>query len=250
MTPLYETLPIEFDCARRTSGDVGTELLRRFDALRPLQTLVLATPDEPTPLLQRLQSERTGLFEWASLQAGPPWRIEIACRAAGAGDPVKITEAIEWDHDRLDRLECTAFDAWGAGDSASAEAAFALFAHGLRHHIGFEEALLFPEYERRNRTAGASGPTAALRAEHRQILALVAAIELAIRSDVVPVPLLRSHLRDVLRDHNRTEEGTLYSITDSVLTPGQAEDLVRRIQKYDDRRSRGVGPAIALLPAQ
>ncbi len=79
-----------------------------------------------------------------------------------------------------------------------------------------------------------------LRTEHRQILALVAAIELAIRSDVVPVHLLRSHLRDVLRDHNRKEEETLYPVTDSVLTPGQAEDLVRRIQKYDDQRSSGV----------
>lgn len=239
MTAMYETLPIEFDCARCTSGDRGAELLRRFDALRPLQTFVLATADEPTPLLQRLQAERTGLFEWASLQAGPPWRIEIARRAPRPGDSSKITEAIEWDHDRLDRLERTAFDAWGAGDSASAEAAFALFAHGLRRHIGFEEALLFPEFERRNGNVPESGATAALRTEHRQILALVAAIELAIRSDVVPVPLLRTHLRDVLRAHNRNEEQVLYPATDNMLTPGEREELVRRIQSVGCTISTG-----------
>src|SRR6266568_3912361 len=124
MTAMYETLPDEFDCARCKSSDIEAELLRRFDSLRPLQTFVLVTTNEPTRLLQRLQAERTGLFEWASLQAGPPWRIEIARRPAWPGDSSKITEAIEWDHDRLDRLERTAFDAWGAGDSASAEATF------------------------------------------------------------------------------------------------------------------------------
>jgi len=233
MIPTYESVPAEFDCARCAPGDRGADLLHCFDALRPLQTFVLVTADEPTPLLLRLQEERRGLFEWASLQAGPPvWRIEIARRAMRPGEPLKITETIEWDHDRLDRLERTAFDAWGAGDSASAEAAFALFAHGLRRHIGFEEALLFPEFERRNGIAPDSGPTATMRTEHRQILALLAAIELAIRSEAVPAQLLRSHLRDVLRAHNRNEEETLYPVTDSVLTPGQREELVRRIQVY------------------
>lgn len=235
MTPVYETVPVEFDCARYTSRDVGAELLRCFDVLRPLQTFVLVTTDDPTPLLEHLQAERSGLFEWASLQAGPPWRIEIARRDAQPGDSSMITSVIEWDHDRLDRLERTAFDAWGAGDSEMAEAAFALFAHGLRRHIGFEEALLFPEFERRNVIAFGSGPTAAMREEHRQILALVAAIELSIRSDIVPVPLLRSHLRDVLNAHNRGEEQILYPVTDSMLTPGQREDLVQRMQAYEQR---------------
>ena len=238
MIPTFETVPDELDFARYVPGERGAELLRRFDALQPLQSFVLVTPEEPTSLLQRLQQERRGLFQWASLEAGPPvWRIEIARRAARAGEPVKITEAVEWDHDRLDRLERTAFDAWGAGDSASAEAAFALFAHGLRRHIGFEEALLFPEFERRNRGDANSGPTAALRAEHRQILALLSSIELTIRTDAVPVHLLRSHLRDVLSDHNRKEEETLYPVTDSVLTESQRDDLMRRVQLFHSGRT-------------
>jgi uncharacterized protein (DUF2249 family) len=232
---MYETLPVAFDTAQCVSSDKGAELIRRFDALRPLQTFVLVTPEEPSSLLRRLQEERSDLFQWASLDAGPPvWRIEIARRVARPGEPLKITEAIEWDHDRLDRLERTAFDAWGAGDSASAEAAFSLFAHGVRRHIGFEEALLFPEHERRNPGPSGSAPIAALRTEHRQILALVAAIELAIRSHAVPVDLLRRHLRDVLRAHNRNEEDTLYPVTDSALTASQREGLLRRIQIYPE----------------
>jgi len=106
MIPTFETVPVEFDCARCTSGDCGAELLRQFDALRPLQAFVLVAAEDPTPLLQRLHEERGGLFEWASLEAGPPtWRIEIARRDSCPGQAREITEALEWDHDRLDRLE-------------------------------------------------------------------------------------------------------------------------------------------------
>src|SRR5262249_9219512 len=83
-------------------------------------------------------------------------------RERPAGDPREISDAIEWDHDRLDRLESTAFDAWGAGDAIAAETAFRMFAHGLRRHIAVEEALLFPEFERRTGLAPKDGPTGTL----------------------------------------------------------------------------------------
>jgi uncharacterized protein (DUF2249 family) len=136
----------EFDCTRCVPGECGSDLLRRFDALRPLQAFVLAATEDPAPLLARLQVERPGLFEWSPLQEGPPaWRIEIARRQSRPGEARAITEALEWDHDRLDRLERMAFDAWAAGDLREAEGAFVLFAHGLRRHIGFEEEeVLYP----------------------------------------------------------------------------------------------------------
>lgn len=233
MIPIFETVPAEFDCARCVRGECGTDLLRRFDALRPLQAFVLAATEDPAPLLARLQAERPGLFEWSPLEEGPPaWRIEIARRQSRPGEARAITEALECDHDRLDRLERMAFDAWAAGDLREAEGAFALFAHGLRRHIGFEEALIFPEFERRTGVAPGSGPTMTMRTEHREILALVAALELAIESDVASVGLLRQHLQDILRSHNRKEEAVLYPVTDSVLTRGQRDDLMRRVQLF------------------
>jgi uncharacterized protein (DUF2249 family) len=228
-----ETVPVELECARSMSELCGAALLRRFDTLRPLQAFVLVTGDDPTPLLKHLQEERHGLFEWSSLQAGPStWRIEIARRAEGADEAFQITDAIEWDHDRLHRLERTAFDAWAAGDSGAAEAAFALFAHGLRRHIGFEEALLFPEFERRNRADPDSGPTGNLRTEHREILAVVAAIELAMRSDAVPLHLLRRHLQELLLAHSRYEERLLYPAADQMFSPAERDDLIRRVQLF------------------
>src|SRR5262245_44793870 len=232
MSPIFEAVPSEFDASACPPEEREAALLRRFDALHPLQTLVLLSAEDPTTLLQWLQAERPCLFEWASLEAGPRWRIEIARREPPAGDPREVSDAIEWDHDRLDRLESTAFDAWGAGDAVAAEAAFRMFAHGLRRHIGYEESLLFPEFERRTGLAPNDGPTATLRDEHREALALVAAIELAIQDGAVPAPLVRSHLQDVLRVHHRREEEPLYPVTDSSLTREQRDDLVRRVQRF------------------
>ena len=198
MNPPFESLPVEFDCTACPPRDRGVELLRRFDDLRPLQTLVLVSAEDPAALLRRLQEERPALFEWASLEAGPRWRIEIARRDAREGEPREITDAIEWDHDRLDRLERTACDAWGAGDSVAAEESFAMFAHGLRRHMGFEETLLFPEFDRRTGTAPGTGPAEALRAEHGLILGFVAAIESAVGRGVLPSPALLGQLQDAL----------------------------------------------------
>lgn len=235
MIPIFETVPAEFDCAACMPGACGSRLLQRFDNLRPRQVFVLVVAEDPAPLLHRLQEERPDQFEWSPLEEGPPaWRIEVARRASSPGDARDITEALEWDHDRLDRLERTAFDGWGAGNLREAEAAFALFAYGLRRHIGFEEALIFPEFERRSGTDPASGPTPVMRREHREILALVAAIELAIASSAPPVHLLRRHLGDLLRAHNLREERVLYPLTDEILTAEQRNDLVRRIQLFNE----------------
>jgi uncharacterized protein (DUF2249 family) len=236
MIPPFESLPVEFDCRSCPPGDRAIELLRRFDDLRPLQTLVLVADEDPAALLARLQEERPALFEWASLEAGPLWRIEIARRDAHEGEPREITDAIEWDHDRLDRLERTAFDAWGAGDSVAAEQSFAMFAHGLRRHLGFEETLLFPEFDRRTGTAPGTGPTEALRGEHRQILGFVAAIELAAGRGVLPAPALLGQLQDALHAHHVHEEKDLYPVTDRYLTEGQRDDLMRRVQRFPPQR--------------
>lgn len=208
------------------SGHRASPALRRTATAPDLRAR--ASADDPGPLLERLQEERPGLFEWAPLTAGPPWRIEVARRETSSGEPAEITRAVEWDHDRLDRLERTAFDAWGAGDSQAAAAAFVMFAHGLRRHMGFEEELLFPEFERRN----GSGSTAALQTEHSQIVALLSAMELAIRAEVVPAPVLRGHLQELLSAHNRKEEEALYPLIDGVLTDCQRDEVLRRVQRF------------------
>jgi regulator of cell morphogenesis and NO signaling len=201
-----------------------------FDALAPGDSLVVITDHAPS-LLNRLQSERAGTFEWSPLEEGPPvWRTEITRRAADAGSLRAVTEALSWDHDRLEVIEQRAFEAHAAGDAAGAVAAWKEFAHGLERHIRFEEQVLFPVFEERTGAPPAAGPTAVMRIEHREIEGLLDEIAAALEGATDALPL-RARLHRVLRDHNMKEERILYPATDQALDEGARDEVVRRIQR-------------------
>lgn len=205
--------------------------LAAFEAMKPGQTLVLSLDHEPGPLLARAQTELKGLFDWSPLEEGPRvWRVEVARRDASRGSLRRVTEALSWDHDRLEALDARAFDARSAGDHRTASEVFAVFAHGLRRHIRFEEELLFPEFEARAGFPPDAGPTAVMRAEHREILALLDEIGHAIGDAAAPAEQSRIALHEVLGGHNLKEEQVLYPGVDRLMTEAESDDLVARIQ--------------------
>jgi uncharacterized protein (DUF2249 family) len=219
--------PLTIECR----GGERDKLLAAFDGLRPGEALRVEADHAPRGLLAALQAERAGLFEWSPLQEGPArWRVEIARRDALAGAARSVTEALAWDHDRLDALEKEAFERRASGDPDGARSVFALFAHGLRRHIRFEEELLFPEFERRAGFDPDAGPTAVMRAEHREIEALIEDLERGIGDPAVPAEATRASLHEILGDHNLKEEQVLYPGTDRLLEEAEADALVRRIQ--------------------
>jgi regulator of cell morphogenesis and NO signaling len=207
--------------------------LSRFDALSPGEKFVLVATAGGLELLKRLQAERAGLFEWSLLESGPSvWRIEIARREAPAGAKRDILEALAWDHDRLDALEDAAFRARAFGDLQSAFDLYEEFSVGLRRHIGFEEDLLFPAFEAASGMPPTAGPTAVMRAEHREIQDLLDRIASGMGDAAADVDGLRSRFHAVLGDHNLKEEQVLYPGTDDLLGPEKADRLVRQIQGY------------------
>ncbi len=162
-------------------------ILTAFDALAPGERVVVVGDGAPGELLRQLQSSRRGQFEWSPLEAGPRrFRTEITRRAAAAGSRRDVTEALAWDHDRLDTMEKEAFERLAGGDSAGAQAAWAAFSFGLRRHIRFEEEILFPTFEQRAGFPPAAGPTAVMRAEHREIEALLDRIGEGMRGQDAP----------------------------------------------------------------
>jgi uncharacterized protein (DUF2249 family) len=204
-----------------------------FDSLLPGEPLLVLCDEDLDPVLVRLQAERPGAFEWSPLDdvAGVR-RVEVARReAAGLRD---ATEALSWDHDRLDDLEGRAFRAREAGDHAEAQRLFRTFAAGLRRHIGFEEHLLFPEFEARAHMPHGQGPTAVMRSEHREIESLLDRIEARIADPEAERGLreARQMLHQVLGDHNAKEEQVLYPGIDRLMSKAERDDLVRRIQAY------------------
>lgn len=209
------------------------EALARFDALSPGERFVLVGADAGAEVLRRLQVERVGLYEWSPLEAGPTvWRTEIARRDAASGSSRRVLEALAWDHDRLDALEDAAFRAREAGDLQAAFDLYAEFSVGLKRHIGFEEDLLFPSFEAASGMSRAAGPTAVMRAEHREILELLERIGAGIGDAAAPVDPLRNAFHALLGDHNLKEEHVLYPGTDELLGREKADRLVREIQSY------------------
>src|SRR4029453_13967448 len=106
------------------------------------------------------------------------------------------------------------------------------FARGLRRHIGFEEEILFPEFERRAGIPRDFGPTAVMRAEHREIESLLEHISRGIGDPAADADSPRRRLHEVLGAHNVKEERVLYPGTDRLMSEDERDALVRRIQAY------------------
>src|SRR5262245_20133412 len=186
--------PIIVDVRGCKSPEGIAVAIEAFDVLAIGETLMLVASDAAPDLLRALQTRRKGLFEWSLLEAGPGrFRIEIARRDAQGEALREVTEALAWDHDRLDALEELAFARLAVGDEPGARELWAEFAVGLRRHIRFEEAVLFPEFEARCGT----GPTGVMRFEHRRIEALIEAIGTAL-ADPSGARRLRTDLHDLL----------------------------------------------------
>ncbi len=232
-TATREPAPRLVDLRGLAREDRDAELLAAFDRLAPSETLLLVSAVPPRELLELLRTRRKGLFEWSALDhdagGGQAW---IARRKAAAGARRRVTEALEWDHDRLDHLLHEALRALRAGDDEAAREAYATFRRGLCRHIRLEEELLFPVFEVRTGLPH-GGPTSLMRAEHREIQTLLGEIQRALEeAPAAAVEKLCRALHDVLTDHNRKEELILYPGTDRLLTELESDALVARIQAY------------------
>ena len=214
------------------AADHAARVLAAFDALELDGRVELLAGDALRGVLERLQEARPGQFEWSPLEAGPErFRVELARRKTGSGAR-SVTEALGFDHDRLEELEREAFAQRASRRFAEAAVTYAAFALGLRRHIGFEEDLLFPEFERRSGISVDVGPTAVMRAEHRAIEALIAEIERGIGAPDADVDESRRQLHELLAGHNLKEERILYPGADRLMASGERDELVRRIQAY------------------
>jgi len=217
--------------ARELKGpDHCQAVLGAFDLLAPVETLVVVSDHAPAKLLRHLQADRKGEFEWSPLEARPGrFRTEIARRDARREALRGVSEALAWDHDRLEAIEDRAFRLYAAGDAAGARAAWTEFDFGLRRHIRFEEEILFPEFERVSGMPPGAGPTEVMRMEHLRIGKLLEAIGSVLQGGSAPLPL-RTQLHQVLGEHNEKEEVVLYPMTDQSLGAEESDALVARIQ--------------------
>lgn len=221
------------DLAAFPAGEVTSRALAAFDSLAPGERLLLRSVTSPLRLLSEFQSARKGVFEWSVVESRPDsWKVEIFRRDAPPGQRRGIGEGLAWDHDRLDALESAAFSARSAGDYAGARDHYAMFACGLRRHIGFEEEILFPAFEEKTGFDPTCGPTAVMRMEHGEIQFLLGRIEQAIGQPEADVVGMRGRFHEVLSEHNEKEEAVLYPAADGLFQPDDADALFALIQRF------------------
>jgi uncharacterized protein (DUF2249 family) len=210
------------------SGPESTDrIVAEFDQLGPDQALLIRGCGDPTALLQLLQSERRDVFDWHLLESNPEeYRVEIWRRRVGTRGTVG--EFMDQDHRRLERLvsELERQVAQRTFDRAS-ERLRDLRA-GLSRHIGIEERVLYPAFQRVH-GAGA-GLVHSLESEHSILLSLLAEIDAAlIARDEEGARLALADMRGILVPHGRNETTWIYPVID-ISGTHDAAGLVRSMQ--------------------
>ena len=218
---------IELDLSSWPSAGWTSRILAELSRLGPDQGLVVRSQEDPTALLCALQSERRDLFDWYLLEAGPEvYRLEIWRRP----DLTRrtVAEFMDKDHRRLEEL-ASELD-WLVGQRIFPRALERLrhLRVGVSRHVGMEERILYPEYQRIH-GAGA-GLVHSLESEHSILLRLLGEIERALMvQDQEGSKLALSDLRAILVPHGRNETAWIYPVID-IATARDATGLVRVMQ--------------------
>lgn len=148
-----------------------------------------------------------------------------------------VLEFMGEDHDRLDRI-FGIFRNIKNTDMAKAKPLFHDFKTGLQRHIVWEEEVLFPIFESKTGMRDA-GPTAVMRAEHRQIKEFLEKIhEKVAKGETGTINELENGLLEVLRAHNDKEESILYPWIDDAASEKEREEAFTKMknlppEKYD-----------------
>jgi uncharacterized protein (DUF2249 family) len=212
-------------------SDSLATVLDAFDRLAEDASLLLAADRNPGEILEGLWRERPRSFDWFPLRQGPDrWRIRIVKRTPAVR---RLTDVQRSDHRRLDGLFrwAVALAREGRRTEAADRVEEALF--GLMRHVGVEETILYPEFERRSPKLAVV--PAALRREHRRLNAwLDRLIDSILSGRLASLESTLEVLADILDMHFRKEEEVLYPELDCRTTPEEREALIRAIQSYQE----------------
>jgi regulator of cell morphogenesis and NO signaling len=128
-----------------------------------------------------------------------------------------INEFLTEDHDRLDGL-LESFQEWKEQDLARAKEFWARFLWGLRRHLEWEEAILFPLFEQKT---GRDGLIATLCGEHQEIREWLTALDSKVAEGDTDSSHEEKMLLEELGGHNAREEYALYPRLAQLLDEGQ-----------------------------
>lgn len=205
------------------------EVRAAIEALAPGDAVVLAGED-PRALVDELEEEEPGRFEWSLLEDSAE-RTRLEVRRRTSEGPRTVTGYLQADHRRLDAITPDVERLADAGSFAEARARFGELACGLGWHIDVEEQMLFPFFEAK--TGMTRGPTTVMRDEHVEIKGGMQRVAAAL--DAGNVGAFRDALGElvaILSAHNMKEEKMLYPMTDRAIDTVEAQErFVARLAK-------------------
>jgi hemerythrin-like domain-containing protein len=142
--------------------------------------------------------------------------------------PVTLASFYAVDHGEIDGL-LDEFRAAKAGGQPAALDMYREFKARLERHIGWEEDILFPLFERLSGLRD-NGPTVVMRAEHRTIKALLDSIDRSLQAGDTNIDTDESALLEALAAHNLKEENILYPLIDRQVSVADREAVFARMR--------------------
>jgi hemerythrin-like domain-containing protein len=140
-----------------------------------------------------------------------------------------ITDFMVNDHRSCDGLLVAVEHAVVNAAWATAQTEFARFSDAMRYHFAAEERVLFPLFEQS--TGMYHGPTQVMRAEHTQMLQLLASTASALEAaDSDDYAGSAETLLIMMQQHNLKEENVLYPMCDQHLAD-QLDALLPELQR-------------------
>ncbi|HVA77160.1 MAG TPA: hemerythrin domain-containing protein [Candidatus Binataceae bacterium] len=156
--------------------------------------------------------------------------------ADASGD--SITAFLAADHRRITKLWDETIAAFAREDFNTIHVRAAEFIAALRRHIAMEEQILFPAIEEKT-AMRTSGPTYAMRLEHRQIERVLDGLAplLTVQERWTAIQAIEGELTDpaaLFRSHDAKEEAVLYPMADKMLGADAARKLIERMRTEVD----------------
>jgi regulator of cell morphogenesis and NO signaling len=147
-----------------------------------------------------------------------------------------VQVSLALDHDRLDQLLDT-YRQLKRVDFVRAKQAFREFKFGLQRHIIWEETVLFPLFEEKTGMRD-RGPTAVMRAEHREIGWCLEALHDKVRRQDADSDQEEQNLLQALFAHNQKEENVLYPAIDRLSSEEEKAAAFKTMEELPEEAYR------------
>lgn len=142
-----------------------------------------------------------------------------------------ITRYLGDDHLRCDEFFIQAETSVGNDCWEQAAVNLNQFVQALERHFAMEEKVLFLAFEQA--IGNSAGPTSVMRTEHRQMRAIVALLQEALKARDADAFLGHAEtLNMMMRQHNLKEESILYLMADRVLS-GRKDEIIGTMDDID-----------------